>query len=116
MLRQLQDSETWLFDGPYATWKLDEEWRRSNRFHEPLSLVLLDVGVGLLELPDADRRAVLVDAASVFLNECRDIDILARFSPTTFLFLLPGTGTDGADILAQRTIASLQERLPADAG
>ncbi|MCA8953725.1 MAG: GGDEF domain-containing protein [Planctomycetes bacterium] len=116
VLQSLQDPETGLFDGPYATWKLDEEWKRARRFHQPLSLVLLDLGEGLDALASADRAAVLVDAASVFLNECRDIDVLARFSPTTFLFLLPGTGTDGAEILAQRMLQDLEARLPANAG
>lgn len=116
VLQSLQDPETGLFNGPYATWKLDEEWKRAIRFHEPLSLVLLDIGEGLPRMAEDRRRAVLVDAASVFLNECRDIDVLARFTPTTFLFLLPGTGTDGAEILAQRMLADLKARLPGDEG
>ncbi|MCR9244055.1 MAG: GGDEF domain-containing protein [bacterium] len=112
-LQTLQDPDTGLFDGPYATWKLDEEWKRSKRFHQPLSLVLLDLGDGIGGLGEADRKAVLADAASVFLNECRDIDVLSRFTPSTFLFLLPGTGLDGAEILAQRMIEGLRQRLPA---
>lgn len=111
-LQTLQDPDTGLFDGPYATWKLDEEWKRSQRFHQPLSLVLLDIGDTVSEMAEPDRRVVLADAASVFLNECRDIDVLSRFTPSTFLFLLPGTGADGATILAQRMIDQLQERLP----
>ncbi len=46
----------------------------------------------------------------MFLNECRDIDVLARFTETTFLFLLPGTGLDGADRVALRMLHSLRER------
>ncbi|MFO1078700.1 MAG: GGDEF domain-containing protein [Planctomycetota bacterium] len=110
-LQRLQDPETGLFDGPYATWKLDEEWKRAQRFHEPLSLVLLDLGPGPAHLPDLERQAVLAAAAGVFLNECRDIDVLARFTPSTFLFLLPGTGPDGAEIVARRMMVELQGRL-----
>ena len=47
-LQRLQDAETGLFDGPYTALKLDEEWKRSQRFHLPLSIVLLDIGI-----PDA---------------------------------------------------------------
>ena len=110
LLTKLQDAETGLFDGHYATWKLDEEWKRAHRFHQPLSLLLLDIGFAAT-ISDVDRRAALAEAAGVFLNECRDIDVLARFSESVFLFLLPGTGAEGAKVLANRIVASLTERL-----
>jgi len=110
LLTKLQDPETGLFDGPYATLKLDEEWKRAHRFHQPMSLLLLDLGFSP-DLSDVDRRAALAEAAGVFLNECRDIDVLARFSPEVFLFLLPGTGAEGARVLADRIVGSLTERL-----
>ncbi len=116
LLHRLQDEETGLFDGPYATLKLDEEWKRAMRFHQPLALLLVDLGSGFARLADPERRALLAEAAGVFLNECRDIDVLARFSPSVFLLLLPGTGPDGAEVLARRTLAALAERLPAAAG
>lgn len=116
LLHRLQDAETGLFDGPYATLKLDEEWKRAMRFHQPLALLLVDLGAGYAMLPEDDRRALLAEAAGVFLNECRDIDVLARFSPSVFLLLLPGTGPDGAEVLARRALAALNERLPAGAG
>jgi len=110
LINRLQDPETGLFDGPYATLKLDEEWKRSHRFHQPLSLLLLDIGLQD-SLADADRRAAVAEAAGVFLNECRDIDVLARFSPDVFLLLLPGTGAEGAQVLASRIVDSLRQRL-----
>jgi GGDEF domain-containing protein len=110
-LQRLQDAETGLFDGPYATLKLDEEWKRAHRFHQPLSLLLFDLGPGAASLSAADRRAVFAEASGVLLNECRDIDVLARFAPTIFLVLLPGTGPDGAEILANRILAALRTRL-----
>lgn len=109
---RLQDPATGLYDGAYATLKLDEEWKRSRRFHQPLALLLLDLGAGVAGLPAAEQQPLLAAAAGVFLNECRDIDVLARFAPTTFLFLLPGTGADGAVVLAKRMLAALAERLP----
>jgi GGDEF domain-containing protein len=116
LLHRLQDQETGLFDGPYATLKLDEEWKRAMRFHQPLALLLVDLGAGYQMLPEADRRSLLAEAAGVFLNECRDIDVLARFSPSVFLLLLPGTGPDGAEVLARRALEALHQRLPAGAG
>ncbi|MFM1873202.1 MAG: hypothetical protein RL398_2624 [Planctomycetota bacterium] len=110
LLTRLQDPETGLLDGHYATLKLEEEWKRAKRFHQPLSLLLLDVGSELAEAADKPRRRALAEVAGVFLNECRDIDVLARFAPTVFLFLLPGTGSDGAEVLARRMLAALRER------
>lgn len=107
VLQHLQDPETGLFDGPYASIKLEEEFKRAQRFHQPLALLLLDIGGAAGARID---RAVLAEVAGVFLNECRDIDVLARFTATTFLFLLPGTGPDGALVLARRMLQSLRER------
>lgn len=110
LLLQLQDPETGLFDGPYAAFKLDEEFRRAMRFHLPLTLVLLDIGNVPLPAEDSARRALLAEVAAVFLNESRDIDVLARFTATTFLFLLPGTPPEGAAVLARRMLANLRAR------
>jgi GGDEF domain-containing protein len=110
LVNRLQDVETGLFDGPYATLKLDEEWKRAHRFHQPLSLLLVDLGARIATLGAQERRLVFAEAAGVFLNECRDIDVLARFAPTVFLFLLPGTGPDGAEVLAGRILTALRER------
>lgn len=110
LTQRLQDAETGLFDGPYATLKLDEEWKRAHRFHQPLSLLLIDLGSAVADLAAAERRLVFAEAAGVFLNECRDIDVLARFAPTVFLFLLPGTGPDGAEVLGKRILAALGQR------
>jgi diguanylate cyclase (GGDEF)-like protein len=104
------DAETGLFDGPFAGFKLDEEFKRARRFHQPLSLVLLDAGVAAWPEDDEARRTVLAEIASIFLNECRDIDVLARFTPDVFMFLFPGTGPDGARIAVERIVASLRER------
>jgi diguanylate cyclase (GGDEF)-like protein len=111
ILDHLTDPETGLFAGPFASFKLDEEFKRARRFHQPLSLLLLDIGaVDAGQQADERRRSVLAEVASVLLNECRDIDVLARFTESTFLLLLPGTGVDGACHLGRRLLAQLGER------
>ena len=111
LLESLSDPETGLYDGRFASLKLDEEFKRARRFHQPLSLLLLDVVVkGGLPKDAAARRAALAEIAGVFLNECRDIDVLSRFTETVFLFLLPGTGSDGAAVVARRMLGALRQR------
>jgi GGDEF domain-containing protein len=104
------DPDTGLFDGPFAGFKLDEELKRARRFHQPLSLVLLDAGIARWPADLDERRTVLAEVASIFLNECRDIDVLARFTDTVFLFLFPGTGPDGASVAATRIVDALLAR------
>ena len=108
----LTDGDTGLFTGQFASFKLDEEFKRASRFHQPLSLILVDIGAkdGALPGDPVLRRELLAEVASVFLNECRDIDVLARFTETTFLFLLPGTGLTGASNVAARMLHSLREK------
>ncbi|MBI5853129.1 MAG: GGDEF domain-containing protein [Planctomycetes bacterium] len=104
------DQETGLYDGAFAGFKLDEELKRAVRFHQALALLLLDCGIEAWPKDDALRQTVLAEVAGVFLEECRDIDVLARFTPTVFLFLLPGTGPDGATVVARRMVDSLSRR------
>lgn len=115
LLDRLVDPETGLFDGPYTSFKLDEEFKRAMRFHQPLSVVLLDVGVDLTEhfagdSTGAARQRFLAEVASVFLNECRDIDVIGRFTEETFLILMPGTGQSGAAVVVRRMLAGLESR------
>src|SRR5262249_52740512 len=113
-ISQWTDAETGLFDAPFASFKIDEELKRANRMNQPLTLVLLDIGVPEQALPrePKKKRVLFAEVASVFLNSSRDIDVLARFTPTTFLFLLPGTGHDGGMIAARRMIEGLRQKSP----
>ena len=114
LMSQLSDPDTGLWDGEFASYKIDEELKRAIRMRQPLTLVLLDIGVAEDRLPhDAkQRRLLFAEVASVFLNETRDIDVLARFTPTVFLFLLPGTGHEGGGIVARRMVDGLRTRSP----
>lgn len=107
-LQHLADPETGLLGAEYAAFKLDEEFKRSQRMHQPLAVALLWVGREELLDPDPEtRRLLLAGIAGVLLNECRDVDHVARFTPTCFLLLLPGTGSDGARTLLARLIDQL---------
>lgn len=95
LVAALTDPETSLFNYPFLNYKLDEEFKRARRFNQPLACVMLGFEGQVDE-------AVLRELAGIFLETSRDTDILGRFDETSFLFLLPNTGPDGAAIMAKR--------------
>ncbi len=95
LIDALTDPETGLYGYDYLAFKLDEEFKRSRRFGQPLSCVMLGFE-GQVE------DAVLGALAGIFLRASRDTDVLGRFDQSSFLFFLPNTGPDGARIMARR--------------
>ena len=98
----LTDPETSLFNYAFLNYKLDEEYKRAARFGQPLSCVML----GFEGEADPD---VLGRLSGLFLQASRDTDILGRFDQSSFLFLLPNTGPDGATIMARRVVENADE-------
>ena len=89
------DPETGLFNYGFLNFTLDEEFKRAKRFGHPLSCVMLGFE------GQADE-ATLRELAGIFLSASRDTDVLGRFDESSFLFLLPNTGPDGARVMAER--------------
>ena len=104
-VESVTDGETGLFDGPFMAFKLEEEFKRSWRFGTPLSVLLIDLPTSR-DLAE-NRELILGQVAGVYLNECRDIDVIGRYDETSFLLLLPHTGEQGACVLAERILAKL---------
>ena len=103
LIDALTDPETGLYSYEYLSFKLDEEFKRSQRFEQPLACVMLG-----FEGQVADD--VLGALASIFLNASRDTDLLGRFDLSSFLFFLPNTGPDGASVMATRIRESAEEQ------
>jgi len=104
LIEALVDPETQLFNYAFLNYKLEEEFKRSQRFGHPLSCVMLG-------FEGEASEQVLRELAGIFLSSSRDTDILGRFDVSSFLFLLPHTGPDGAAVMAHRV-----EELAADIG
>jgi GGDEF domain-containing protein len=98
----ITDSETGLYTFEYWEHRLEEEYKRSNRFRFPLGLVAFKVD-GML----GDDK--LLDVASVILLDTRDVDVVTRYDDQTFLALLPHTGPEGAHLFGQRVCQGLTE-------
>lgn len=103
LVAALVDPDTGLFNFGFLEYKLDEEFKRARRFGDPLSCVMLGFE-GQVE------ETVLRELAGIFLEASRDTDILGRFDESSFLFLLPNTGPDGASVMARRVGDLAQKR------
>ncbi|HEX9793329.1 MAG TPA: diguanylate cyclase [Planctomycetota bacterium] len=102
-LETITDEETGLFSATFFEHRLEEEFKRSNRFRFPLGLVSF-VFDGEAE------EAVLLEVAGVILTDTRDVDIVARYDANTFVALLPHTGPAGTRMFGERVLAKLAER------
>jgi diguanylate cyclase (GGDEF)-like protein/PAS domain S-box-containing protein len=85
--------------------KLEDEIHRSQRYHSPLSLILLDVDRfksynDSFGHPAGD--AVLVEVARLLRVSARSIDVVARIGGEEFAIILPNTPLDGAVLLGER--------------
>lgn len=94
-VQSITDSETGLFTMDYWEHRLEEEYKRSNRFRFPLGLVAFRVD-GMI------GEEKMLDVSSVILLDTRDVDVVARYNDQTFLALLPHTGPGGANLFAKR--------------
>lgn len=103
LMNAVIDPITGLFNYSFLAYKLDEEFKRAKRFHAPLACAMLG-----FESQASDDT--LRELSSIFLSASRDTDVLGRFDENSFLFLLPNTGPDGAEIMAQRVADSAEER------
>ncbi len=93
--------------------KLEQEWRRAAREHQPLSLIMVDIDFfknfnDLYGHPAGDEclkkiAAVLHDAAS------RPGDLAGRYGGEEFVAVLPNTSQVGAEKLAEQIRSGIEE-------
>lgn len=99
------DGLTGLFNHRHFQEKLSAEFKRLERFSEPLSLMLIDIDYfkkinDTYGHPTGDK--VLQGIADILRNTIRSIDIPARYGGEEFTVILPGTDSKGAKNMAER--------------
>lgn len=113
------DELTGLKNYRYLNARLLEEWKRAERFHEPLAALMFDVD-HFKDLNDtyghAFGDAALKAFAAKLRHGVRDIDVVARYGGDEFLVLLPNTHLAGALTVAERLWRDVTCTIVGDAG
>ena len=101
----VHDDLTGLFNYRYLHNRLSEEFKRAERYHDPLACIVVDVdrlqAINDLAGRDLGDR-VLAAVAEVLLRSVRDVDVVARFGGDEFLVILPSTHFAGSVTVAER--------------
>ena len=89
---------------------LPQEIKRAGRFGQPLSLVMIDIDL-FKKVNDTHGHqagdAVLKAFVRCIQALCRkDVDWVGRYGGEEFILVLPGTGPEGAELLAERIRAA----------
>ena len=92
---------------------LAREVDRAARFGRPLSLLMLDLD-RFKQVNDAHGHqvgdTVLVQVADRIREEVREVDEVARYGGEEFVVVLPETGEEGAEHLAERVCERIRSR------
>jgi diguanylate cyclase (GGDEF)-like protein len=99
------DTMTGLFNRSHFLLQAETEFERTQRYHHPLSVLLLDIdrfkGINDRYGHDVGDR-VIVEIASILRYMAREADLAARLGGEEFVVMLPETGISDAAILGER--------------
>lgn len=101
----IRDELTGLYNYRYLQSRLSEEFKRAERYREPLSCAMLDID-HFKTFNDrfghdvGDR--VLATVAQRLVEAVREVDVVARYGGEEFLLVLPSTHLAGALTVADR--------------
>ncbi|HVW28496.1 MAG TPA: diguanylate cyclase [Polyangiaceae bacterium] len=108
----VHDELTGLYNYRYLHSRLNEEFKRAERYHEPLGCIVVDID-GLKAHNDAAGRdagdQIVVEVADAIRKTVREIDVVARFGGDEFLVALPSTHFAGSVALAERLWREITE-------
>jgi diguanylate cyclase (GGDEF)-like protein len=110
----LHDELTGLYNYRYLHTRLNEEFKRAERYHEPLACMVIDID-RLQDHNDAFGRsqgdAIVRGVADAIRRAVREIDVVARFGGDEFLVALPSTHFAGSVTVAERLWREVTEHV-----
>lgn len=113
----VHDDLTGLYNYRYLHSRLNEEFKRSERYHDPLACIVADID-GLHSINEAHGRvigdAVIRNIADAIKRSVREVDVVARFGGDEYLVVLPSTHFAGSVTVAERIWREAAEYITAD--
>lgn len=109
--KRFLDDQTGFYNRNYLVRRLQEEFKRVERFREPLSCIVAEIdGLHSLErkLGLFERDAAVVSVSRVLAQTSRGNNILAHVAEGRFGILLPNSEIAGAIAFAERTREGVQ--------
>jgi len=101
----VQDELTGLYNYRYLQTRLNEEFKRAERYHEPLACIMGDIDF-FKEINDEYGHDVgddvLREVSDRLCKAVREIDVVSRYGGEEFLLVLPSTNFAGALSVADR--------------
>ena len=108
----ITDDLTKLYNSRFLNGTLRREVERSKRYRTPVSLIFLDLD-GFKGVNDQHGHLfgsrALVEVGAVIKGTVREIDVVSRFGGDEFTVILPQTGPEGAQIIADRIRQRIEE-------
>ena len=115
----LHDDLTGLFNYRYLHSRLSEEFKRAERYHDPLACLVIDIDRLQAHNELGGREAgdcVLKFVAEIIQRSVREVDVVARFGGDEFLVVLPSTHFAGSVTVAERILQDANQCIPGDPG
>lgn len=115
--RAVTDGLTGLYNHTYFHQRLDEEISRSDRYHRPFCLLMLDLD-GFKSYndtyghPRGDR--ILAEVAALITAQVRKVDVVCRYGGEEFAVIMPETDTKAALAAAERIRLAVEGAFPGD--
>lgn len=108
----ITDPLTGLYNRRYLNLRLGEEWARSVRHHQPLSVILADVDnfKSVNDTYGHDKGDEVLRALGAILKkQVRKEDIAARYGGEEFVLALPDTESKEAAVIAERIRKTMED-------
>ena len=109
----ITDEHTGCFNARHLRAQLEQEVRRSQRFHHPLSLVFLDLD-HFKNVNDTYGHlvgsALLKEVGELLVASSRQLDLVFRYGGDEFSLMLVETDPDGAMTIARRIRDAFRSR------
>lgn len=101
----IHDELTGLYNYRYLHSRMNEEFKRAERYHDPLACLVLDIDRLQAHNDSGGRNQgdrVIRNVADSLRRSVREVDVVARFGGDEFLVLLPSTHFAGSVTVAER--------------